>query len=169
MRAESRLSAAAGVENLIIVETPDAVPVTHKDRSRAVNQVVDFLKAMQRDEYLVDERVYCSWGYYEELGAGESFLVMHIMIKPGPKHSLQMHRTRTDHWAVVSGTAKIARGDEAFLLSENESTCMPMGTKRRVENVGRMPLHMIEVQSGVSIDRNTAPDHLDDCEEQMPE
>ncbi len=136
------------------METQDAVLVTHKDRSQAVNEVVDSLKATQRDEYAVHKRVDCPWGYYAELHAGESFRVMHIMIKPGSEHPLRMHGTRADHWVVVSGTAKIIRGEEVILLSENESIYMPMGTKRRLENVGAAPLHMIEVQAGVGIDRD---------------
>ncbi len=148
VRAENRLVAAVGVEGLIIVETADAVLVTHKDCSQDVKKVVESLKSKQRDEYLVHKRVYRPWGYYEGLDNGERFQVKRIMVKPGSKLSLQMHHHRAEHWVVVSGTAKVVRGEESLLLSENESTYIPLGTKHRLENVGKVPLHLIEVQSG---------------------
>ena len=148
VRAEGRLVAAVGVENLIIVETSDAVLVTHKDCSQDVKKVVASLKSKQRDEYLVHKRVYRPWGYYEGLDNGERFQVKRIMVKPGSKLSLQMHHHRAEHWVVVSGTAKVTRGEETMLLSENESTYIPLGTRHRLENVGKVPLHLIEVQSG---------------------
>lgn len=148
VRAESRLVAAVGVEDLVIVETSDAVLVTHKRCSQDVKRTVDALKAKQRDEYLVHKRVYRPWGYYEGLDLSERFQVKRIMVKPGSKLSLQMHHHRAEHWVVVSGTAKVTRGDETLLLTENQSTYIPLGTKHRLENVGKVPLHMIEVQSG---------------------
>jgi mannose-1-phosphate guanylyltransferase/mannose-6-phosphate isomerase len=148
VRAEHRLVAAVGVKDLIIVETSDAVMVTHKDRSQEVKKIVDALKVKQRDEYLVHKRVYRPWGYYEGLDSSERFQVKRIMVKPGCKLSLQMHHHRAEHWVVVSGTAKVIRGEETLLLSENQSTYIPLGAKHRLENVGKMPLHMIEVQSG---------------------
>lgn len=148
VRAEDRLVAAIGVEDLIIVETADAVLVTHKNCSQDVKKVVESLKSNQRDEYLVHKRVYRPWGYYEGLDTGERFQVKRIMVKPGSKLSLQMHHHRAEHWVVVSGTAKVVRGEETLLLSENESTYIPLGTKHRLENVGKVPLHLIEVQSG---------------------
>jgi mannose-1-phosphate guanylyltransferase/mannose-6-phosphate isomerase len=148
VRAEHRLVAAVGVKDLIIVETSDAVLVTHKDRSQDVKRVVDALKAKHRDEYLVHKRVYRPWGYYEGLDGGERFQVKRIMVKPGSKLSLQMHHHRAEHWVVVSGTARVTRGDETLLLSENQSTYIPLGATHRLENVGKVPLHMIEVQSG---------------------
>ncbi|MEO8164216.1 MAG: mannose-1-phosphate guanylyltransferase/mannose-6-phosphate isomerase [Betaproteobacteria bacterium] len=148
VRAEHRLVAAVGVKDLIIIETSDAVLVTHKDRSQDVKRVVEALKAKQRDEYLVHKRVYRPWGYYEGLDSSERFQVKRIMVKPGCKLSLQMHHHRAEHWVVVTGTAKVVRGDETLLLSENQSTYIPLGAKHRLENVGKMPLHMIEVQSG---------------------
>ncbi len=148
VRAEDRLVAAVGVEDLIIVETADAVLVTHKDCSEDVKKIVESLKSRQRDEYLVHKRVYRPWGYYEGLDNGERFKVKRIMVKPGSKLSLQMHHHRAEHWVVVSGTAKVVRGDETLLLSENESTYIPLGTRHRLENVGKVPLHLIEVQSG---------------------
>lgn len=148
VRAESRLVAAVGVEDLIIVETADAVLVTHKSCSQDVKKTVEALKARQRDEYLTHKRVYRPWGYYEGLDMAERFQVKRIMVKQGLKLSLQMHHHRAEHWVVVSGTAKVTRGEETLLLSENESTFIPLGTKHRLENVGKVPLHMIEVQSG---------------------
>ena len=148
VRAEDRLVAAVGVDDLIIVETSDAVLVTHKDCSQDVRKVVESLKSRQRDEYLVHKRVYRPWGYYEGLDNGERFQVKRIMVKPGSKLSLQMHHHRAEHWVVVSGTARIVRGEETLLLSENESTFIPLGTRHRLENVGKVPLHLIEVQSG---------------------
>jgi mannose-1-phosphate guanylyltransferase/mannose-6-phosphate isomerase len=148
VRAEHRLVAAVGVKDLIIVETADAVLVTHKDHAQEVKNVVDALKAKQRDEYLVHKRVYRPWGYYEGLDSSDRFQVKRIMVKPGCKLSLQMHHHRAEHWVVVSGTAKVIRGEETMLLSENQSTYIPLGAKHRLENVGKMALHMIEVQSG---------------------
>lgn len=148
VRAEDRLVAAVGVSDLIIVETADAVLVTHKDCAQDVKRIVDALKAKQRDEYLVHKRVYRPWGYYEGLDVGEHFQVKRIMVKPGAKLSLQMHHHRAEHWVVVSGTAKVIRGEDTLLLSENQSTYIPIGTRHRLENVGKVPLHMIEVQSG---------------------
>ncbi|HEX4984492.1 MAG TPA: mannose-1-phosphate guanylyltransferase/mannose-6-phosphate isomerase [Burkholderiales bacterium] len=148
VRAEHKLVAAVGVSDLIVVETSDAVLVTHKDKSQDVKKVVDALRAKQRDEYLVHKRVYRPWGYYEGLDVGERFQVKRIMVKPGSKLSLQMHHHRAEHWVVVSGTARVIRGDDTILLSENQSTYIPLGTRHRLENVGKVPLHMIEVQSG---------------------
>lgn len=148
VRAEHRLVAAVGVKDLMIVETSDAVLVTHKDRSQDVKKIVDSLKAKQRDEYLVHKRVYRPWGYYEGLDAGDRFQVKRIMVKPGSKLSLQMHHHRAEHWIVVSGTARVVRGDDSLLLTENQSTYIPLGARHRLENVGKVPLHLIEVQSG---------------------
>lgn len=148
VRAESRLVAAIGVEDLVIVETSDAILVTRKDQAQRVKDTVETLKAGQRDEYLVHRRVYRPWGYYEGLDSAERFQVKRIMVKPGCKLSLQMHHHRAEHWVVVSGTARVVRGEDTILLSENQSTYIPLGVKHRLENVGKLPLHMIEVQSG---------------------
>ncbi|HZP94120.1 MAG TPA: mannose-1-phosphate guanylyltransferase/mannose-6-phosphate isomerase, partial [Burkholderiales bacterium] len=146
VRAESRLVAVIGVEDLVIVETADAVLVMNKDHAQRVKDLVETLKTRQRDEYLVHKRVYRPWGYYEGLDSGERFQVKRIMVKPGSKLSLQMHHHRAEHWVVVSGTAKVTRGEETVLLSENQSTYIPLGTRHRLENVGKVPLHLIEVQ-----------------------
>ncbi len=111
-------------------------------------QVWALIEAAHRDEYLVHKRVYRPWGYYEGLDAGEQFQVKRIMVEPGKKLSLQMHHHRAEHWVVVSGKANVTRGDETLVLSANESTYIPVGMRHRLENIGTMPLHLIEVQSG---------------------
>ena len=148
IRAEGRLVAAIGVDDMVIVETDDAVLVTRKEHAQKVKDLVETLKAAQRDEYLVHKRVYRPWGYYEGIDAGERFQAKRLMVEPGKKLSLQMHKHRAEHWVVVSGTANVTRGDDTFQLSENESTFIPLGVRHRLENPGTSPLYLIEVQSG---------------------
>jgi mannose-1-phosphate guanylyltransferase/mannose-6-phosphate isomerase len=148
IRAESRLVAAIGVEDMVIVETADAVLVTRKQHAQRVKDMVEKLKAAQRDEYLVHKRVYRPWGYYEGIDAGERFQAKRLMVEPGKKLSLQLHRHRAEHWVVVSGTANVTRGDETFVLNANESTYIPVGERHRLENIGSTRLYLIEVQSG---------------------
>ncbi|CAN7502307.1 mannose-1-phosphate guanylyltransferase/mannose-6-phosphate isomerase [Massilia sp. LjRoot122] len=148
VRAESRIVAVVGVDNLVVVETQDAVLVTHKDQVQRVKQVVDHLKSKARTEHLHHTRVYRPWGHYEGIDAGDRFQVKRITVKPGEKLSLQMHHHRAEHWVVVSGTARVTCGDRVSLLSENESTYIPIGMNHRLENPGKLPLHIIEVQSG---------------------
>ena len=148
VRAESRIVAVVGVEDLVVVETQDAVLVTHKDQVQRVKQVVDHLKSKARTEHLHHTRVYRPWGHYEGIDAGDRFQVKRITVKPGEKLSLQMHHHRAEHWVVVSGTARVTCGEKVCLLSENESTYIPIGVTHRLENPGRLPLHLIEVQSG---------------------
>jgi mannose-1-phosphate guanylyltransferase/mannose-6-phosphate isomerase len=148
VRAESRMVAAIGVCNLLIVETPDAILVADKSRAQDVKKVVDYLKASGRSEHEFHTRVFRPWGWYEGIDLGERFQVKRIMVKPGEKLSLQMHHHRAEHWIVVSGTARITRDGVEELLCENESTYIPLGTTHRLENPGRIPLHLIEVQSG---------------------
>lgn len=148
VRAESRIVAVVGVEDLIVVETPDAVLVAHKDQVQRVKQVVDHLKHKERTEHLHHTKVYRPWGYYEGIDAGDRFQVKRITVKPGEKLSLQMHHHRAEHWVVVSGTARVTCGEKISLLSENESTYIPIGMNHRLENPGKVPLHIIEVQSG---------------------
>jgi mannose-1-phosphate guanylyltransferase/mannose-6-phosphate isomerase len=147
-RAEHRLVAGVGLEDMLVVETADAVLVAHKDHAQDVKKVVDQLKAQQRPERLVHREVFRPWGSYEGVVAGERFQVKRIVVKPGAQLSLQMHHHRAEHWIVVKGTAKVTRGDEVFLLSENQSTYIPIGEKHRLENPGQLPLEIIEVQSG---------------------
>ncbi|MFP5392647.1 MAG: mannose-1-phosphate guanylyltransferase/mannose-6-phosphate isomerase, partial [Gammaproteobacteria bacterium] len=148
VRAESRIVAVVGVDNLIVVETPDAVLVAHKDQVQRVKQVVDHLKSKERTEHLHHTKVYRPWGYYEGIDSGDRFQVKRITVKPGEKLSLQMHHHRAEHWVVVSGTARVTCGEKVSLLAENESTYIPIGMNHRLENPGKVPLHIIEVQSG---------------------
>ncbi len=148
VRAESRIVAVIGVQDLVVVETNDAVLIAHKDHVQRVKQVVDHLKLNERTEHLHHTKVYRPWGHYEGIDAGDRFQVKRITVKPGEKLSLQMHHHRAEHWVVVSGTARVTCGDKVSLLSENESTYIPIGMNHRLENPGKLPLHIIEVQSG---------------------
>ncbi len=148
VRAESRMVAAIGVANLLIVETPDAVLVADRSRAQDVKKVVDYLKASGRSEHEFHTRVFRPWGWYEGIDLGDRFQVKRIMVKPGEKLSLQKHHHRAEHWIVVSGTALITRDGKEELLCEDQSTYIPLGTIHRLENPGRIPLHLIEVQSG---------------------
>ncbi|RKZ84703.1 MAG: mannose-1-phosphate guanylyltransferase/mannose-6-phosphate isomerase, partial [Candidatus Parabeggiatoa sp. nov. 1] len=148
LRAEYRLLTAIGVENLTIVETADAVLVAHKDHVQDVKQIVARLKSSERSEANLHRKVYRPWGNYESIDAESRFQVKHITVNPGGSLSLQMHYHRSEHWVVVKGTARITRGDETFILTENQSTYIPLGVKHRLENPGRLPLEIIEVQSG---------------------
>jgi mannose-1-phosphate guanylyltransferase/mannose-1-phosphate guanylyltransferase/mannose-6-phosphate isomerase len=148
VRAEGRMVAMLGVSDLVVVETADVVLVAKKDQVQDVKKLVDRLKAEKRCEHLVHKQVYRPWGWYEGIDEGERFQVKRIMVKPGEKLSLQMHHHRAEHWIVVSGTASVTCGDEVMLLTENQSTYIPLGTTHRLENPGKIDLHMIEVQSG---------------------
>jgi len=148
LRAESRLLATVGVENLVVVETPDAVLVAHRDRVQDVKTIVERLKQAGREEGSSHRKVYRPWGSYDSIDAATRFQVKRITVNPGAALSLQMHHHRAEHWVVVRGTARITRGDEVILLSENQSTYIPLGTTHRMENPGKIPLEIIEVQSG---------------------
>jgi mannose-1-phosphate guanylyltransferase/mannose-6-phosphate isomerase len=148
VRAEQRMVVVLGVRDLIVVETDDAVLVADKARAQEVKEVVEHLDRQARTEHVSHSRVYRPWGYYESIDSGERFQVKRIMVKPGGALSLQLHKHRAEHWVVVSGAAKVTRGEEVRLLSENESTYIPIGTKHRLENPGKEPLYLIEVQSG---------------------
>ena len=148
LRSEGRLIAAVGVENLVVVETSDALLVSTKERADDVKLAVEQLKRSRRTEHATHRRVYRPWGYYESIDNGERFQVKRLMIKPGARLSLQLHRKRAEHWVVVSGQAKVTRGDEELHLGPNQSTYIPLGTKHRLENPGADPLYVIEVQSG---------------------
>ena len=148
VRAEHRLVALVGVEDLVVVETADAVLVAHRSSAQAVKTVVDGLKAGGRPEHAFHRRVYRPWGSYEGIDAGGRYQVKRLTVNPGQKLSLQMHHHRAEHWIVVSGTARVVRGDEEILLTENQSTYIPLGARHRLENPGLVPLHLIEVQSG---------------------
>ncbi|KVE14698.1 mannose-1-phosphate guanylyltransferase/mannose-6-phosphate isomerase [Burkholderia vietnamiensis] len=146
--AESRLVACVGTQNLVVVETPDAVLVADKSRVQDVKKIVGRIKAERGAEATDHRKVHRPWGHYDSVDMGERFQVKRIVVKPGARLSLQMHHHRAEHWIVVRGTARITRGDETFLLSENESTYIPLGVSHRLENPGKMPLELIEVQSG---------------------
>jgi mannose-1-phosphate guanylyltransferase/mannose-6-phosphate isomerase len=146
--AEHRLLGAVGVENLVVVETPDAVLVAHKDRAQDVKEIVGRLRQLKRSEHLSHRRVHRPWGSYEGIDAGERFQVKRLIVKPGAAISLQMHHHRAEHWVVVKGTARVTRGNEVILLSENQSTYIPIGMTHRLENPGTIPLEIVEVQSG---------------------
>lgn len=146
--SENRLVACVGVHDLAVIETPDAILVAHKDRTQDVKKIVDVLKRSGRAEVLLHRKIYRPWGWYDAVDAGERFQVKRIVVKPGAALSLQMHHHRAEHWVVVRGTAKVIRDDNSYLVSENESTYIPLGVRHRLENPGRLPLEMIEVQSG---------------------
>jgi mannose-1-phosphate guanylyltransferase / mannose-6-phosphate isomerase len=146
--AQHRLLACVGLEDVIVVETPDAVMVAHKDKAQAVGELVANLKAAGRAECLTHRKVLRPWGSYDGIESGERFQVKRIVVEPGASLSLQMHYHRAEHWIVVRGTARVTRGEETYLLTENESTYIPPGTRHRLENPGKLPLEIIEVQSG---------------------
>ena len=146
--SEGRLIACVGVSDLIVVETADAILVAHKNKTQDVKKIVDSLKKQGRSEGHIHRKVFRPWGWYDGVDAGTRFQVKRIVVKPAGILSLQMHHHRAEHWIVVSGTARVTRGDESFLVSENQSTFIPLGTTHRLENPGRVPLEMIEVQSG---------------------
>ncbi len=146
--AEHRLLSVVGCDDLIVVETSDAVMVVPKDRAQDVKKIVEFLKKEQRDESLMHRRVYRPWGCYEGIDAGDRFQVKRISVKPEESLSLQMHHHRAEHWIVVSGTAIVTKGDEEIMLTENQSTYIPLGVTHRLVNPGTITLELIEVQSG---------------------
>lgn len=148
VHASHRLVATVGVDNLVVVETTDAVLVAHKDRVQEVKRIVEQLQTEGRDEHKNHREVFRPWGVYDRIDLGSRYQVKHITVKPGAKLSVQMHHHRAEHWVVVSGTAKVTRGDETYLVSENESTYIPIGRVHSLENPGVIPLELIEVQSG---------------------
>jgi mannose-1-phosphate guanylyltransferase/mannose-6-phosphate isomerase len=146
--SQHRLLACIGLEDVVVVETPDAVMVARKDKAQGIGALVSALKAAGRDECLAHRKVHRPWGTYDGIERGDRFQVKRIVVEPGAALSLQMHYHRAEHWIVVRGTARVTRGEETFLLTENESTYIPPGTRHRLENPGKMPLEIIEVQSG---------------------
>jgi len=148
IHSESRLVSAVGVKDHVIVETADAILVAHKNAAQNVKDIVDNLKATHREEALVPHKVYRPWGTYECIDIEEHFQAKRIMVKPGARLSLQLHHHRAEHWIIVKGTAKVTCGDKKFIMSENESTYIPLGEKHRLENIGKIPLEVIEVQTG---------------------
>ncbi|MCY4611387.1 MAG: mannose-1-phosphate guanylyltransferase/mannose-6-phosphate isomerase [Gammaproteobacteria bacterium] len=148
IRADSRIVATLGVANLVIVDTPDALLVADRNATQDTRKIVEQLRQAGRDEHRHHRKVYRPWGHYERVDGGEGFQVKRLTIRPGGRLSLQMHRHRAEHWVVVRGTAKVTRGEETFMLSENQSTYIPQGTRHRLENPTEEALDLIEVQSG---------------------
>ncbi|MBI5449888.1 MAG: mannose-1-phosphate guanylyltransferase/mannose-6-phosphate isomerase [Gammaproteobacteria bacterium] len=146
--ADSRLLAAIGIQDTIVIETADAVLVVHKDHAQDVKKIVERIKNDARTEHQTHRRVFRPWGYYEGVDSGPGFQVKRITVHPGSRLSLQMHHHRAEHWVVVRGTARVTRGSEVFLLTENQSTYIPVGETHRLENPGTVALEIIEVQSG---------------------
>jgi len=148
VHAEHKLVATVGVEDLIVVETKDAVLVAHKDHVQDVKKVVEAIKNDGRHEHMNHREVYRPWGVYDSIDNGERYQVKRITVKPGARLSVQMHHHRAEHWIVVSGTAKVTIGEKEFLVTENQSTYIPVGQVHCLENPGVIPLELIEVQSG---------------------
>ena len=148
IHAEERMIAVVGMDNCIVVETADAVLVADMDRAQDVKQIVNQLKASGREEALLQQRVYRPWGSYETLEETDRFKVKRIIVTPGAKLSLQMHHHRAEHWVVVKGTAKIICGEQEFVMTEDQSNYIPLGTQHRLENPGVIPLELIEIQTG---------------------
>ncbi len=148
IRAEYRLVAAVGVQDLVIVETKDAVLVAHRDQVQNVKRIVEHLRDAGRTEHVQHRDVYRPWGIYDSIGSGARYQVKKITVKPGAKLSVQKHHHRAEHWVVVSGTARVTNGDRTYLVTENESTYIPIGQVHCLENPGVIPLELIEVQSG---------------------
>ena len=148
VHADSRLVATVGLDDLVIVETKDAVLVAHKDHVQDVKKIVEQLKNGSRTEHINHREVYRPWGVYDSVDNGHRYQVKRITVKPGAKLSVQMHHHRAEHWIVVSGTARVTNGEKTYLVCENESTYIPIGQIHALENPGVIPLELIEVQSG---------------------
>ncbi len=148
VRAEKQLVAMLGVEDMIVVSTPDALLVTRKEHAQDIKKIVDQLRAEGLSQHDTHTKVYRPWGSYEGVERGERFQVKQLIVKPGGASSMQIHHHRSEHWVVVKGTAEVTLGDEKRLLSEDESIYIPLGIPHRIYNPGRIPMHFIEVQSG---------------------
>jgi mannose-1-phosphate guanylyltransferase/mannose-6-phosphate isomerase len=148
VHATSRLVSAVGLDDVIVVETADAVLVASREKSQDVKKIVAQLGAEQRGEHALHRKVHRPWGWYDSIDNGPRHQVKRIMVKPGASLSLQMHHHRAEHWIVVTGTAEVTVGDKVVVISENQSTYIPLGEKHRLRNPGKVPLEIIEVQSG---------------------
>ncbi len=148
VHADHRLVSLVGVNDLVVVETSDAVLVVHKDKAQDVKKIVEQLKALGRSEANLHREVFRPWGAYDSVDTGDGYQVKRITVKPGARLSLQIHHHRAEHWVVVKGTARITIGDEIKLVNENQSVYIPMGVKHCVENPGKLPIELIEIQSG---------------------
>ena len=148
IRADDKLVAAIGVDDLVIVATKDVLVVAHKDSVQDVKIIAQKLQSESRPEWEHHREVYRPWGKYESIDSGARYQAKRITVKPGAKLSVQMHHHRAEHWVIVSGTAKVTKGEKVFLLSENESTYISVGEVHALENPGKVPLEIIEIQSG---------------------
>ena len=148
VHASSRLVGVIGLDDVVVVETPDAVLVADRARSQEVKHIVGQLQTAGRSEHTLHRQVHRPWGWYDSIDSGPRFQVKRIMVKPGASLSLQKHHHRAEHWIVVTGTAEVTNGDQVMLLTENQSTYIPLGTVHRLANPGKVPLEIIEVQSG---------------------
>lgn len=148
IHSENRLVTVLGLDDVVVVETHDAIMVAHKDKAQEVKKIVEALNKQERKEVLTHRKCYRPWGSYDSVDYGERFQVKRITVNPGASLSLQMHYHRAEHWVVVSGTAEVTRNDEVILLGENESTFIPLGSVHRLRNPGRVQLEIVEVQSG---------------------
>lgn len=148
IHADNRLVATVGLKDHVVVETADAVLVAHKSSAQDVKKIVDALKLQNRDEVNIHRKAYRPWGSYESIDMSDRFQVKRITVNPGARLSLQMHHHRAEHWVVVAGTARVTCGEKEFILSENQSTYIPLGEKHRLENAGKIPLEIIEIQTG---------------------
>jgi mannose-1-phosphate guanylyltransferase/mannose-6-phosphate isomerase len=146
--SDSRLVTCLGMDDMVVIETPDAILVTNKQNTQHIKRVVTRLKEENYTQTDNHRKVYRPWGHYDSIDSGEHFQVKRIVVKPGGRLSMQMHHHRAEHWIVVSGTALVTRGEETMTLVANQSTYIPLGTKHRLENNGTVDLELIEVQSG---------------------
>ncbi|MGY0600093.1 mannose-1-phosphate guanylyltransferase/mannose-6-phosphate isomerase [Vibrio sp. JZG10] len=146
--SQNKLVSTVGVDNLVVIETKDAILVADKDKVQDVKSIVNQLKKQGRSEALQHREVYRPWGSHDEIANGNRYHVKHLRVKPGERTALQLHHHRAEHWVVVEGTAKVTNGEKSYLLSENESTYIPLGAPHRIENPGKVDLHLIEVRSG---------------------
>ncbi|EHS5812188.1 mannose-1-phosphate guanylyltransferase/mannose-6-phosphate isomerase, partial [Salmonella enterica] len=146
--SEDMFISAIGVSNLVIVQTTDALLVANKDTVQDVKKIVDYLKRNDRNEYKQHQEVFRPWGKYNVIDSGKNYLVRCITVKPGEKFVAQMHHHRAEHWIVLSGTARVTKGEQIYMVSENESTFIPPDTIHALENPGMIPLKLIEIQSG---------------------
>ena len=162
--SEKKLAAAVGLDNMIVINTDDALLICPQDRSQDVKRIVDVLKEKKAEEYQIHTTVEKPWGNYTVLEKGPRYKIKRVVVKPEQRLSMQMHHHRSEHWVIVAGTAKIINGEEEFYLHANESTYIPMSTKHRLENPGKVPLELIEVQNGEYIEEDDIVRFEDDYE-----
>jgi mannose-1-phosphate guanylyltransferase/mannose-6-phosphate isomerase len=159
--AADRVVATIGLKDMVVVDTPDATLVSSKEKIQGVKKIVETLKKNHREEHLVPRTVERPWGMYTVLDKGNRYKIKRVVVHPKAKLSLQIHRHRSEHWVVLSGTARVTRGEDVFDLYPNESTFIPIAVKHRLENLGLIPLEIIEVQNGDCVDENDI-ERLDD-------